>query len=637
MATKRTQAIARPTGLAASAGLAAYADGGVVKTLDENGRQVFSQDLGKSALSVQAAPTQAIAQTQSPNGTPTTGGAPGSGGNPMMDIYRREAASRGLDPTTFDKPAVGSPLADSANAQPAPSASTSPTPGGLAGASMRSSSPSAPPLSSLASAAFTAPGASGPSVIPRPPLSQGLNGPLPAGISMTRDASGRTTYGDRPFGYAGGGKISGPGTAKSDSISALVRQTGEPIQVSTGERILSTEQDAFLAKVAKNAGYGSLDAMLEDGTKKPVGPTLKAGKRAAAAGMAPLPPERDPFAFRSRPLIDEAAQQQPQVVRPLAAAAASALAAQPLPPGVSPLAQLAASPPAANAVEGAPGITKAVDPAGRVSYSGSGALSAAADPGRSAMDIYRSEAAMRGLDPATFDRAGGGPGGGAIRNTSITDTVAGGGVGMPSGLSARQQAQFMNQREQTQAQLRGQDMVHDAAMAGHAAEGQRQARQLDYQTARLGLDTRQADQGDIRLGLEQRRVEQAAERGANRGNPTLTQLRGNAEIDAARERVAGLTPDDIRRKTAQFSATGRENPEFDPTLAKAVGLSNRRKVGDDQVFDQRQQGAQPQAPDSDMSNRFKGDKAMAGHRLGKQTPQGVEVFDGNGRLIGHYN
>lgn len=124
---------------------------------------------------------------------------------------------------------------------------------------------------------------------------------------------GRKEAIDKATGYAEGGKIAGPGTAKSDSIPATIRETGEGIRVSNGERIVSKEQDAFLQSVAKNAGYESLDAMLEDGTGRPVGPVVKMGKRAAADGMAPetdpdtdgrrqySPASGDAFANRSTP------------------------------------------------------------------------------------------------------------------------------------------------------------------------------------------------------------------------------------------------------------------------------------------------------------------------------------------------
>lgn len=84
--------------------------------------------------------------------------------------------------------------------------------------------------------------------------------------------------------HAQGGKISGPGTPTSDSIPALVEDTGEPILVANKERIVSHAQDQFLESIATKMGFKSLDAMLEDGTGKPVGPTMKGGRRAARFG-----------------------------------------------------------------------------------------------------------------------------------------------------------------------------------------------------------------------------------------------------------------------------------------------------------------------------------------------------------------
>lgn len=78
--------------------------------------------------------------------------------------------------------------------------------------------------------------------------------------------------------------IKGKGSATSDSIPAKVKQTGEKILVSNGERILSARQDALLAKIAAALGFDSVDDLLASGTGKPVGAILKGGKAAAANG-----------------------------------------------------------------------------------------------------------------------------------------------------------------------------------------------------------------------------------------------------------------------------------------------------------------------------------------------------------------
>lgn len=117
---------------------------------------------------------------------------------------------------------------------------------------------------------------------------------------------GRQQQIDKAAGYANGGKprgialeansdrfgegareIKGPGTATSDSIPAVVGGTEEPIRVANGERIVSVAQGQFLERYARAKGFENFDAMLEAGTGKPVGPTIKAGRRAAANGISP--------------------------------------------------------------------------------------------------------------------------------------------------------------------------------------------------------------------------------------------------------------------------------------------------------------------------------------------------------------
>lgn len=114
-----------------------------------------------------------------------------------------------------------------------------------------------------------------------PPKPQGIGGVI--GIIQ-----GRKEQLDKAInGYANGGKIKGPGSPTSDSIPAQVQQTGEPIAVSTDERILSKAQDAALEQLAMAQGFESLDAMLEAMTGQPVGPTISAEGKKAATGMAP--------------------------------------------------------------------------------------------------------------------------------------------------------------------------------------------------------------------------------------------------------------------------------------------------------------------------------------------------------------
>ncbi len=158
-----------------------------------------------------------------------------------------------------------------------------------------------------------------------------------------------------------------------------------------------------------------------------------------------------------------------------------------------------------------------------------------------------------------------------------------------------------------------------------------------------------ADRG-VGLALEERRVgAQTALQSAQAehlrstdlsGDLSLPQQRTNAEIDAARQYVAGLSQDEIMRRTQTYTATGRDNPDYDPMLAERVRLANRRKYGEDDSYPLNPAPVRPQGdggqPD-DVQERFSSDQAMKGNRLGANTPQGREVFDAGGKLIGYWN
>lgn len=120
------------------------------------------------------------------------------------------------------------------------------------------------------------------------------------------------------------------------------------------------------------------------------------------------------------------------------------------------------------------------------------------------------------------------------------------------------------------------------------------------------------------------------------GGITLPQQRTNFEIESARKQIAGMSQQEIKKRTQQYSATGRENPDYDGTLAAKVRQASRRKYGEDEDFESistpTMDNDQP-----DISAKFSLDQGMKGHRLGKKTPSGFEVLDANGRLIGHYN
>jgi hypothetical protein len=66
---------------------------------------------------------------------------------------------------------------------------------------------------------------------------------------------------------------------------------------------------------------------------------------------------------------------------------------------------------------------------------------------------------------------------------------------------------------------------------------------------------------------------------------TPAQQANNDEIDAARKAIANLSREDVIKRTQQYTATGRENPNYDPYLASMVRKATQRKVGNDQEFE----------------------------------------------------
>ncbi len=194
----------------------------------------------------------------------------------------------------------------------------------------------------------------------------------------------------------------------------------------------------------------------------------------------------------------------------------------------------------------------------------------------------------------------------------------------------------------------GQHEGETAALANDAANALSPANYVAYRLKRQAMLEREGAVADRQIEVEgirqvgrsahEDRVDARQQMRGNRGGLTLAQQRANAEIDAARDSVAGLDPADIRKRTQKTTDTGRENPDYDPGLARAAALAGRRKVGDDHVFDQRGQQQAQQAPAfdrKDVASRFRADKTMNSYTLGRDTPQGVEVLSG-GKVVGHY-
>jgi hypothetical protein len=82
-------------------------------------------------------------------------------------------------------------------------------------------------------------------------------GSVVGGIQAQMNAIGASIFhkadGGPIPGYAGGGKLRGPGTGTSDSIQAYVRQTGRPVALSTGEYV-STAASTSRNEAALEAG-----------------------------------------------------------------------------------------------------------------------------------------------------------------------------------------------------------------------------------------------------------------------------------------------------------------------------------------------------------------------------------------------
>ena len=434
---------------------------------------------------------------------------------------------------------------------------------------------------------------------------------------------------DKASGYASGGKISGPGTPTSDSIPAVVQETGEPIKVSTNERILSHAQDQLMEGVAKELGFSSLDKMLEAGTGKPVGPTVRAGKIGAAGGASPnVLAELD---------SDTHTPGAPNA-SPGPAASANPLATIDMRANNDSLAR-------ANAIRESIAVGDNTGP--KVTMLENSGLKESQD----LMDKWGRQDAQREM----MQEMG--------RNPRAASALAGlhaAGVNNEAQMRGQDVAATVNQRNNDTTQ-RGQDITAQTERRGQDVNAQSVSAKLAgnpltnaLTQAKIDSERVSADktrrQSDVLAQLERETnptkretlIENALVaqgKSPQQGERlTLEQMRTNWEIHAARKTIADLSPEDLRRKTAKQTNTGRENPDFDPGLERAVSLAGRRKIGADDEFDQRQaQVGDPAAqPAGDVATRFTADPAMKNHRLGKQTDLGTEVFDAAGKLIGHY-
>lgn len=202
------------------------------------------------------------------------------------------------------------------------------------------------------------------------------------------------------------------------------------------------------------------------------------------------------------------------------------------------------------------------------------------------------------------------------------------------------------------------------------AEGATLNRQLELERLRQeGQDVRddRRDERTMRqIEAMDRRHTRTLESRERDGGLTLAQRRQNEEIEAARKAVAGLSPQEIMRRTAKTSNTGRENPDYDPGLARQAALANRRMLGADEWFDQgqgrkadadsfagkpvtemtepqlqqfgRSAGAGGKAKiDAELARRkLAGMPEMQGHQIGKYIEgKGYQVLDPQGNPVSY--
>jgi len=157
-----------------------------------------------------------------------------------------------------------------------------------------------------------------PQPAPQPQAKQGMF----AGLKAALDPERRM----KAAGFAQGGKVGVDpagfihGPKGVDKVPARVAETGEPIRVGAGERIVNKQQNAALEQLAQAQGV-SLDEYLEGATGEPVGPTMKKGLRGAINGgifvdangvtreipgepQQALPPPKPGTSVAVRPVID---------------------------------------------------------------------------------------------------------------------------------------------------------------------------------------------------------------------------------------------------------------------------------------------------------------------------------------------
>ncbi len=96
-----------------------------------------------------------------------------------------------------------------------------------------------------------------------------------------------------------------------------------------------------------------------------------------------------------------------------------------------------------------------------------------------------------------------------------------------------------------------------------------------------------AQMGRVENGLEANKHKQKMELATakKQGGLTAAQQANNSEINQARRALGDLSREEIMRRTQEATATGRNNPLYDPHLSGVLRAATQRKVGEDPDFE----------------------------------------------------
>lgn len=223
----------------------------------------------------------------------------------------------------------------------------------------------------------------------------------------------------------------------------------------------------------------------------------------------------------------------------------------------------------------------------------------------------------------------------------LSALAAGGAQGYAAGSAQNMASGAQMNIAMMQADVKGlmEARITERSMDDKAAEYAqgRADKQADYQQGRIDKATDETTRVENEKELINAR---SNSRGGAQALTKSQQLK-NMEIDVARKKTADLSEQDVKLKTSKFTASGRSNPAYDSNLASRLKLAGQRKYGDDPTFDAAMGDdngttAAPAADSNSALDRFATDSAMSGMRPGRETPDGIEVFDSTGRMVGHY-